>query len=391
MKKLKFNKQKIVAVTSSRADYYLLKNLLNFFESSKKFDLYIIVTGSHLLKKFGYTYKDIKDDKYKNIIKLPSFNDKNSSFDIVKNFYKTSEKFSKILNKIRPNLVIVLGDRYEILSVASTASVFGTPIAHLHGGEVTNGSQDDNYRHAITKLSNIHFVSSLKCKKRVEQLGEDKANTYVVGSFGLDRIKKIKLYTKERLKKIININFQNNNFLINFHPDTESEKKSINQIKEILKALKNFKNTNLFFTYPNADKYNSAIINLIRRFKERNKNCYLFKSLGDKRYFSLINNIDIVIGNSSSGIIEVPYFKKPSINLGDRQKGREQSKSIINSIIKKKIIVKNIKFALSKKFLKKIKNLKNPYEKNNTALNTFKILSKLSLKKYYYKKFVDLK
>lgn len=392
MKRLKLSKKKRIAfITSSRSDFYLLKNLINLFRKDKKFEEYIVITGNHFLKDFGYTFKDILKNKFNRVVKLNTFKLKSDSKGISDNFYKTSKYFSDFLNRRKIDLIILLGDRYEILSIAAISSLYSIPIAHLHGGEITYGSQDDNYRHAITKLSHLHFVSTNKAKKRIFQLGEGKKEVFNVGSFGIDRIRNIKLYSKFEIEKKLKIKLKNQNFLINFHPSTFLSKKNVIEIKEILKALKYFKNTILIFTYPNADKFNSLIITELKKFTKKNNNCYLFNSLGDKKYFSLIKYVDLVIGNSSSGILEVPYFKKPSINLGDRQLGREQPASVINSKIKKNLIIKNIKLGLSNSFKKKIKKFYNPYLKKNTALKTYNIISKYNLKKFNYKKFHDFK
>lgn len=386
MKKLKF-KKKILAISSSRSDYYLLRNLLKKIESSNRQNLFIVGTGTHNLKKFGHTIKNIKKDNFKNLIKLNTFLKSDSPISIIKNFEKTLFGLSKILIKIKPDLVIILGDRYEMLSAATASSLLNIPIAHIHGGEITHGSQDDNYRHAISKLSHIHFAATKKSKKRLMQLGENKKNIHVVGSLGVENIKNIKFISRKELEKNIKIKFNKKNFLINFHSDTYSKNQNSKNLNELLNSLLSFKDTNLIFTYPNSDQYNGIIIKRLTELSKKNKNCFLIKSLGDINYFSLIKNIDLVIGNSSSGIIEVPSLEKISINIGNRQSGREQAKSIFNCNIKKDDIKKAIKLAMSKKNLFKQKKIKNPYFKKNTSNQIYKILSKTNLKNLVYKKF----
>ena len=244
-------------------------------------------------------------------------------------------KVQKIFEKLRPDLIILLGDRYEILASAIAAHICCIPIAHIHGGELTNGIIDDAFRHSITKLSQIHFVANKIYKKRVIQLGEN-PKVFNVGGMGVDSIKATSTFSKSELEKILNIKFSEKNLLINFHPETLNKNSAKIQTEELLSSLKNLKNTSLFFTMPGAENENLDIIKQIQKFVKKNDDSYFFKSLGHKKYFSFLKIVDGMIGNSSSGLLEMPSFRKATINLGDRQSGRIKSKSVLDTKIKKK-------------------------------------------------------
>ena len=381
--------KKILIFTSTRADYGLFHRLIK--KLKKKYITKLVVSGSHFSKKYGETVKEINSDKIKIFKKIKSnkFDDNNSN--IINNFSETLKKFSVILKDYKFDLIILLGDRYETLSIAITAHLFRIPIAHIHGGELTSGSIDDAMRHSITKLSNLHFVSHKEYKRRVTQLGENPKNIFVVGSLGAENIQHINYLSKKNLEKQLNFKFLKKNILINFHHETLNLKSQKKQIKEILKSLEKFKDINKIFTMPGIDRGSNLIINEINRFIKKDKNSYLFKSLGYKRYFSLIKNIDLMLGNSSSGILEMPSFKKITINLGDRQHGRLQAKSIINIDISSKKIIQTIKNFYNGKYNSRLKKTKNIYFNKNTSGKILQILDKVNFKNLNYKKFYDLK
>jgi len=286
--------------------------------------------------------------------------------------------------------LVVLGDRFEILSASFAALSQNIPIAHIHGGESTFGSIDEAIRHSITKMSTFHFAATKKYKKRIVQMGENPKRVFLVGSLGVERIKKTKLFSKSNLEKKIRFKFGKKNILTTFHPETLVDKTRKNAFKFLLQSLKKIKDTTVIFTLPNADTGSDAIIKMIKNFTKLNKKKYkVFKSMGDKLYLSTMKYSDLVLGNSSSGIIEAPSFKIPTINVGDRQQGRVQAKSIINSKLNQSSISKNIKIALSKKI--KINNFKNPYELKNTSEKIFKILKKTKIRNIVKKKFNDIK
>jgi|ETNmetMinimDraft_33_1059910.scaffolds.fasta_scaffold20411_2 GDP/UDP-N,N'-diacetylbacillosamine 2-epimerase (hydrolysing) len=381
---------KVCIITSTRADFGLLKNLIFKIKKNKKFILKIIASGTHFSKKYGYTYDEIKESKikiYRKIIcKFNSDKPEGISQVITKCIIETS----KIFKAFRPDLLIVLGDRYEILASTISAHLCRIPIAHIHGGEVTHGVIDDAFRHSITKMSHIHFVANTTYKKRVIQLGESPKNVYVVGGLGVDSISATNLLTKYELEKKFNFKFNATNFLVNFHPETLNKNLAKQQIKELLSALSQLKNTSLFFTMPGADLESQIVVKLIKKFTLKNKKAYFFKSLGQVNYFSFLKQVDGMIGNSSSGLLEMPYFKKGTINIGNRQSGRLISKSIINIKIKKSKIVQAVKKLLSNNFQKNIKNNINPYGNPGASDKIVKILEKIKIKKIINKKFFDI-
>ena len=383
MKKIK----KIFLVTSNRSEYGIMRNLIKDFKKSKKLRLYLIATGSHLNSFFGYTIKEIIDDKNKIFKKI-----KINSFEngLEKNFFQSSKiitQFSNLFLKFRPDLLLILGDRYEIFSVAAAAVFNNIPIAHLHGGEKTEGSMDDIFRNSITKMSNYHFVATKNSKKRVIQLGENPQNTFFVGSLGVENIKKIKILGKQELKQNLSINFNKKNIMLSFHPEREISDTKKNLIA-IIQSLKSVKNTNIFMSMPNPDKGNQIIFKLIKNVLKNNKNFYLIKSMGSQNFLSMLKYMNLIIGNSSSGIIEAPSIGIPTLNIGNRQKGREQSKSIYNCQGEKKEIQRFLLKILKKN--KKNINFSNPYEKKNTSKNIIKVLEKVNYKGILNKEFYDL-
>jgi len=381
---------KICIITSTRADFGLLKNLIFKIKKNKNFILKVIASGTHFSKKYGYTYDEIKESKIKIYRKIIcKFNSDNSE-GISRVMSKCIIESSKIFKTFRPDMVIVLGDRYEILASTISAHLSRIPVAHIHGGEVTHGVIDDAFRHSITKMSHIHFVANAIYKKRIIQLGESPKNVYVVGGLGVDSISKTNLLAKNELEKKFNFKFNKTNFLVNFHPETLNKNLAKKQIRELLSAFSELKNTGLIFTMPGPDLENEIVVKLIKKFTPKHKNAYFFKSLGQVNYFSFLNQIDGMIGNSSSGLLEMPYFKKGTINIGTRQSGRLFSKSVINVEAKKNKIIQGVKKLLSKKFRKNIKNNINPYGNPGASDKIVKILKKVKIKKIINKKFFDI-
>ena len=381
--------RKICIITGSRAEYGLLHSLLEKIKKDKNTKLQIIATCMHLLPKFGNTYKEIIKDGFKidYKVKMPIPSSKPESITGATGLGMIG--FSKAFFKLKPDLVVVLGDRFEILSASFAALSKNIPIAHIHGGESTFGAIDEAIRHSITKMSTWHFAASKVYKKRIIQMGENPKRVYLVGSLGVERIKKIKFLSKTILEKKIKFKFGKKNILITFHPETLSNKSKKESFKNLLYALKKVDDTSIIFTLPNADAGGDKIAKMIKAFTKLNKKKYIaFKSMGDKLYLSTMKYSDLVIGNSSSGIIEAPCFNIPTINIGDRQQGRLQAKSIINTKLNKLSISKSLKTAFLKK--KKINNIKNPYEIKNTSKKIFDILKKTKIKNLIKKKFNDI-
>lgn len=384
-------KKKIFVITGNRADYGLLKKLIFKLKKNKRFNLKVLVTGAHLIKKYGFTVKEIKDDGIKVDYKVDLSIRSDSPYDISKAVSNGVIKFSKILTKEKVDLAIVLGDRYEIFSFVISAAIHGIPIAHLHGGEITQGALDDAMRHSITKMSDLHFVANKIYKKRIIQLGENPEMVFDVGGLGVDEIDKKKLFSKMEIEKIKKFKFYKKNLLITYHPETIKNSLYKEDFGVILKSLLKLKKTRIIFTAPNSDAGNLKIYKKIEFFTKNNSNAVFFKSLGHQMYLSLINQVDAVIGNSSSGLSEVPYFKKPTINIGHRQKGRIIVDSIIDCSFNTKELDYNLKKIYNKHFQSKLKNVVSPYGKGGASKKIMKILENVNLKDIKYKKFKDLK
>jgi GDP/UDP-N,N'-diacetylbacillosamine 2-epimerase (hydrolysing) len=384
--------KKICVITGSRSEYGLLKNLISGINKSKKLHLQLIVTGSHLSSDFGLTVKQIIKDKFKINKKIKILENKDSTTNLSKAMATGLSKFSNVYRFLKPDLILILGDRYEILSAAISALFHKIPIAHLHGGERSEGAYDESIRHAITKFSHLHFVSTNSHKDRVIQLGENKNNVYFTGSIGVENIKKIKFYSKKYLENKFKIKFSNKNLFIIFHPTTLENNTQTKDMKEILKATSYFSEYSKFFVYPSADLGGKSIIKLIDQYVKKNKISYKFKSLDQKDYFSLVKNCNVVVGNSSSGIIEVPSLQVGVVNIGDRQRGRVKSKTIIDCKPSSKDIIQSIKKIMNKKNQKKISNHKNPYDHKGTSKKIINIIeNKNSLENLIKKRFFDIK
>jgi GDP/UDP-N,N'-diacetylbacillosamine 2-epimerase (hydrolysing) len=381
---------KIFLITSSRADFGLLKNLILEINKFNKFNLKVIATGSHFSKKHGSTYEEIIQDKIKIFKKITIKNKTLEPFDIIRDMSVVLNKMGSFLSKNRPDLLIILGDRYEILASAIPFYFYKIPIAHIHGGELTAGSLDDGVRHCLTKISNIHFVANEQYKRRIIQLGENPKYIFNVGGLGADNIHRMKFLSKKELQKNLNIKFKKKSLIINLQPE-HSEKLTKNLLIETLNALKTQKQKTLIFTIPGSDLHKNIIFRYIKNFVKNNNNCYFFKSLGSKNFLSCLRYVDGMLGNSSSGLLEMPSFKKATINIGKRQFGRLESKSVINVNPKKRLIAKAIERIYSLKFKKILKNSKNPYGNGKSIEKIISILKKINLEKINTKIFFDLK
>ena len=380
--------KKICVVTGTRAEYGLLRWVMEEIKTSNLLSLNLIVCGMHLSPEFGLTIKQIEDDNFKVDKKVEMLLSSDTPSSIAKSMGIGLISFADALEDLKPDLLLVLGDRYEILSVVSAALVARIPVAHLHGGEATEGLIDEAIRHSITKMSHIHFVASEAYQKRVIQLGENPNTVFNVGGLGIDNILKLNLLNKKKFEQSIDFQLMKRNFLITFHPVTLESNTSEKQMKELLDALSEFKETGFIFTMPNSDTHGRILFEMIKKFAQENNNAKYFTSLGQLRYLSCIQHVDIVVGNSSSGIIEVPSFRKPTINIGDRQKGRIKADSIINCNPEKDSIIKSIYKSLSYDFKELVKNTINPYGRGGASAKIVKILEEYNfddiLKKSFY-------
>ncbi|QPH96109.1 UDP-N-acetylglucosamine 2-epimerase [Campylobacter concisus] len=383
--------RKICVVTSTRAEYGLLYWLLKEIEADSELKLQLIVTGMHLSPEFGLTYKEIEKE-FKIDKKIEILSSSHTSLDICAEMARIYEKFVPALAELKPDILVLLGDRYEIFGVAGVASIMQIPMAHIHGGETTQGAFDEAFRHSITKMSHIHFAATNKYANRIIQLGEEPGRVFNVGGPGIENIKKLNLLNKDEFEKSINFKLAKKNILITFHPATLENSSAREQFGEILKALDELEETNLIFTKANSDTDGDIINKMIDEYVNQNsQKAAAFASLGQLRYLSAIKFVDIVLGNSSSGLLEVPSFKKATINIGDRQKGRIKATSVIDILPVKEEILAAIKRAYSKEFEQTLKDTINPYDGGNPSKKMVKILKEIKLDGILKKKFYDIK
>jgi GDP/UDP-N,N'-diacetylbacillosamine 2-epimerase (hydrolysing) len=380
--------RKICVVTGSRAEYGLLKLVMQEIKDDPELVLQVVVTGMHLSSKYGDTYKEILQDGFLINNRAEILNEDNSSKGVSNSIGLGIEKFGAIFDELKPDFVLVLGDRFEIFAAVISAHVALIPVIHLHGGELTEGAFDDSFRHSITKMSYLHFVATREYAKRVIQLGEQPESVTISGGLGVDVISKVKLFDKSELESKLKFNFGKKNLLITFHPTTLEPSTAKEQITELLLALSKLNGTNLYFTLPNADPGSQEIKELILNFVNQNKNARSYSSLGQQTYLSCIPHMDGVVGNSSSGLMEVPSFRKGTINIGDRQRGRVQAESVINCKPYRVDILAAIMTLYSQEFQKKLLTVSNPY---GTGGASKKIISKIKnidinikLKKSFY-------
>lgn len=381
---------KICVITGTRAEYGLFYWLLKEIENDPKHQLQLVATGMHLSPEFGLTYKEIEKEFTisKKIISLLS-SDEDAA--ITKSMGITMMSFAEYFDEQKPDLVIVLGDRFEIFSAVSAAMIAKIPIAHLHGGENTEGLIDEPIRHSITKMSHLHFTATEKYRQRVIQLGEQPKKVFNVGGLGIDNIKKLELLSKKDFEESINFKLNKKNILITYHPVTLENNTSEKDFKEILNALDELENTNLIFTKANADTNGRIINKLIDDYVSDNKEkSVCFSSLGQLRYLSALKYVDIVLGNSSSGLAEVPSFKITTINIGDRQKGRIKADSVIDCKPEENDVLNAIKLSYSTEFQEKLKTVDNPYGNGGASKKIMGIINDTNFKNIIKKPFFDI-
>jgi GDP/UDP-N,N'-diacetylbacillosamine 2-epimerase (hydrolysing) len=380
-------KRKICVITGTRAEYGLLRWVMQGIKDDSDLELQIIVTGMHLSPIFGLTYKEIEKDGFQIDYRVEVIGEFDSAIGISESIAKGVQGCAHALSDLKPDLVVLLGDRFEIFAAATAAMVARIPIAHIHGGESTEGLIDEAFRHSITKMSQIHFVAAPEYRDRVIQLGESPKNVFLVGGLGLDNIKQLRLLGKGALEDAIGIKFNSRNLLVTFHPVTLEKETAEQQMNEILEALSGLHDTTLIFTLPNADTGGRIIIKMIEEFVGCTPNAYSFKSLGQLHYLSCLQYIDGVLGNSSSGLIEVPSFKKGTINVGDRQLGRLKAKSVIDCKPSRAEINRALEVLYSQDFQFKLTNVINPYGNGGASNKVLEVLRSIDLFELVKKKF----
>ena len=385
------SKKKICIVTGSRAEYGLLYWLIRAVKEDLDLELQLIVTGMHLSSEFGFTYKEIEKD-FKIDKKIDMHLSLDNSVEISRSMGVAQTSFSEAFNELKPDIVVVLGDRYEIFSAAVSAMISRVPIAHIHGGEATEGLIDEAIRHSISKMSHLHFTAAEEYSNRVIQLGEEPNRVFNVGGMGIENIKKLKLLSKKEFENSINFKLNKKNILVTFHPVTLEKQTSEKQFKELLNTIDELENTNIIFTKTNSDIDGKIINKMIDQFTLKNPNKSIsITSLGQKNYLSALKYVDLIIGNSSSGLLEAPSFKIGTINIGDRQNGRLKAQSVVDCLTDKKNIKKAIERVYSDKFQKLLKNVRNPYGEECASQKIIKVLKNISLNEILKKPFFNIK
>ncbi|MBK6303445.1 MAG: UDP-N-acetylglucosamine 2-epimerase (hydrolyzing) [Arcobacter sp.] len=385
------NMKKICVVTGTRAEYGLLYWLLKEIEADKELELQVIVTGMHLSPEFGLTYKEIEKE-FKINKKIEMLLSSDTSVGISKSMGLAQISFAESYDELKPDIVIVLGDRYEIFSATSAAMIARIPIAHIHGGEKTEGAFDESIRHSITKMSHLHFTATEEYKNRVIQLGEHPSRVFNVGGMGIENIKRLKLLSKDEFEKSIEFKLNSKNILVTFHPVTLENSTAKEQFQQLLDAIDELEDTNIIFTKANSDTDGRVINQMIDEYVTKNYHkSIVFTSLGQLRYLSALQYVDAVVGNSSSGLAEAPSFKIGTINIGDRQKGRIKASSVIDCEPNKDSILKSFEKLYSKEFQETLKTTINPYGNGCASKKIVEILKNVDLKNILKKSFYDLR
>lgn len=379
--------RKVCVVTGTRAEYGLLSRLMWLIRADHDLTLQIIATNMHLSPEFGLTYKEIEADGFTIDKKVEMLLSSDTSNAITKSIGLATIGFADVYEDLQPDILLILGDRFEILAAATAALIYKIPVAHLHGGEITEGAYDDAIRHAITKMSHLHFVSTEIYRQRVIQMGEHPSTVFNVGALGCENIKSLKLMRKDELEKSLGFKLDRNTILITYHPVTMECNTSEQQFRELLSAIDLFPELKVIFTMPNSDTDGRIIMKMIKEYVAKNpERTVWFDSLGCYRYLSVLQYIGGVVGNSSSGIIEVPSFHIPTINIGDRQKGRVAAASVLNSKPTQQDIQQRLAAILAPGYLNSLVSVTNPYDMPDTAkniLDTLKHQPIVSIKSFY--------
>ena len=385
------SRRKVCVITGTRAEYGLLYWLLKEIQNDKELELQLIVTGMHLSPEFGLTYKEIEKE-FKINKKIEMLLSSDTPVGISKSMGLAQISFAEAYAELKPDILIVLGDRYEIFSCVSAAMIAQIPIAHLHGGETTEGAFDESIRHSITKMSHLHFTAADEYKNRVIQLGENPSRVFNVGGLGIENIKRLKLLTKEEFEKSIDFKLNKKNILVTFHPVTLESSTAQEQFQELLNAVDELKDTNIIFTKANSDTDGRVINQMIDEYVVKNAHISIgFTSLGQLRYLSALQYVDAMVGNSSSGLTEAPSFRIATINIGDRQKGRIKADSIIDCEPRKASITKVFEDIYTKNFQNALKIVNNTYGDGCASKKVIEEIKKVDLDNILKKPFYDTK
>lgn len=383
-------KRKICVVTGTRAEYGLLRWVMEGVQQAPDLELQIIATGMHLSPEFGLTYREIEKDGFRIDRKVEMLLSSDTSVGLAKSMGLGMIGFADALHDLKPDLIVVLGDRFEIFCAVSAALVARLPVAHLHGGEITEGAFDEALRHSITKMSHLHFVAAEAYCQRVIQLGEQPERVFMVGGLGIDSIKRLKLLDRVALEASLDFKLGPKNLLITFHPVTLETETAEDQMVELLASLTELKDTQLIFTLPNADTDGRILSKMVGQFVAQHPNARAYTSLGQLRYLSCIAQVDGVVGNSSSGLTEAPSFKKGTINIGDRQRGRLQAASVINCEPNRQSIAVALKKLYTADFRANLSQVSNPYGEGGASEMVVETIKHYEIDGIAKKSFYDL-
>jgi GDP/UDP-N,N'-diacetylbacillosamine 2-epimerase (hydrolysing) len=382
--------RKICVVTGTRAEYGLLRWLMEDIRSIPELQLQIVATGMHLAPEFGLTAREIEQDGFRIDRKVEMLLSSDTPQGVSKSMGLGIIGMADALHELRPDLLVVLGDRFEILAAVSAALVARIPVAHLHGGEATEGAVDEAMRHAITKLSHLHFVAAEPYRRRVVQLGEHPDRVFLVGGLGIDGIRRTRLLDREELEAALDLRLGKRNLLVTFHPVTLASESSSAQMEEVLAALDDLQDTRLIFTMPNADSEGRELMNMVERFVATHPNARAYTSLGQTRYLSCLRHVDGVVGNSSSGLCEAPSLGVGTVNIGERQHGRLKAASVIDCEPKRDAITTALSRLYSSAFRQTLANVQNPYGDGGAAGRIVQVLRSVPLEGIARKSFYDL-
>lgn len=383
--------RKICVVTGTRAEFGLLRWLMQEIQHEPELELQVLATGMHLSPEFGLTYREIEQAGFGINAKIEMLLSADTATAVTKSMGLGLISYADAYERLAPDLIVVLGDRFEIFAATAAALIAGMPVAHLHGGETTEGAFDEAIRHSITKMSHLHFVAAEEYRRRVIQLGEQPERVFLVGGLGIDAIKRIKLLDRKALEESLGFKFGPRNLLITFHPVTlEGQISSGQQMDELLKALGELDDTHLLFTMPNADTGGRELAAMVNQFAATRQNVRVYTSLGQLRYLSCMKYVDAVVGNSSSGLAEAPSMGIATINIGDRQKGRLSASSVINCEPTQQSISKALSTVFDPSFRSTLTRTKNPYGSGGASEKIAKIIKTHDLKNLLKKSFFNL-
>jgi GDP/UDP-N,N'-diacetylbacillosamine 2-epimerase (hydrolysing) len=385
-------KRKICVVTGSRAEYGLLYWTMKEIQNDTGLDLQILATCMHLSPEFGLTFQEIERDGFQIKKKVEMLLSSDTSVGIAKSMGLGLIGFAEAFEELSPDVILLVGDRFEIFSAAAAATACRVPVAHVHGGETTLGAMDEAFRHSITKMSHLHFVSTEVYRNRVIQLGESPDKVFNVGALGIENIRRMNLLSRDDLEREIGFSLGEKCILVTYHPVTLEHRTAQTQFQNLLDAISTFENLQIIFTKANADTDGRVINQMIDDFVARNsERCIAFTSMGQLKYLSTMKHVDALVGNSSSGIIEAPSFRVPTVNIGDREKGRMKAESVIDCEPVKETIEKGVQDAVSQEFKKKMESVRNPYEQENTSKIIKETIRRFDLNGLIVKQFYDLR